>query len=307
MISARRILGIIVMIAAVLGVAISIVGIAVGHKTMDRVGDRLDAGLATAIGTFDNLEQTLQLSRDIVDQVVASMATLEQTALDASEAINAMRPMVTGAADLVTGDVADALESVQQTVARLVDLATTIDETLTAVSEFTIEEEILGVPIKIDPGIEYDPDGALSPAMASIADSLVGIPEKLRALSGDAEAADENLELISQDLALIAGDVKEMRGGLAELPSLIDGFQDNVASARDQIQSIKTDLRDSWKFIKTGMVVFFVWLGLTQIAPFLWGLEMVRVPRSEGPTDGSQGTVVEDIATSENATEGTES
>lgn len=284
----RRILGIVIMITAVLGVAISVVGIVVGRNAMDRIGDRLDAGLTTASDTLTNLEQTLDLSQDIVDQVVASLETLEQTALDAAKAIKDTQPMITSVAGLVTVDVAGAIERVQETVAPLVDLAETIDQALTALSEFKIEQSILGVPIVIDPGIEYDPDVPLPRTVNGIADSLAGVPEKLRALSGDVETADGNLEVISQDLALISEDIGEIKTSLAELPPLIDGFQANVASAKAQIEDIQTDLRDSWQLIKTGMIIFFIWLGLTQIAPFVRGYEMFAGRRYVGEQQGEK-------------------
>jgi len=272
----RRLLGLVIIITALLGVGLSVAGIVLGHEALDRVGDRLDAGLDATSSTLDNLEQTLELSKDIVDQVVASMVTLEQAALDASKAIDDTRPMITDVSGLVTGDVADGLESVQETLAPVVDVAETVDDALRALSQFKIEQEILGVPIKIDPGIEYDPDVSLPRAVNGISDSLEGIPEKLRAMSGGVKAADENLEVIGEDLVLISGDIGEIRSSLAELPELIDGFQEDVINARAQVQDIQADLKDSWQLIKTGLIVFFVWLGLTQIAPLIWGVEMLR-------------------------------
>jgi ABC-type transporter Mla subunit MlaD len=238
------------------------------------VGDQLDFGLTTASSTLDNIKQTLLLFKDAINQVTASMETLEQTALHASKAVNDTRPLVTGAGEIVTTDVADAIENVQNTVAPRVDLAKTIDEAMTALSEFKIEQTILGFPLNFDLGIEYEPQVSLPQAVTDIAGSLAGMPEKLRALSGDIEAADENLGIISQDLEMISNDINAINASLAEIPGLLDSFVDNVNSAQIQIDSIRADLEDNWQLIKTGVVVLFIWLGLTQIAPFLWGYEM---------------------------------
>lgn len=286
----RRILGLIIIATAILGVVISILGIVAGRRTMDRLGDELDAGLTAATETLDNLDSTLELSQAAVETAIASMDTLEQTALDASKAISDTRPLITGVSELVTGDVADALESVQQTIVPLVDLSATIDQALTALSQFKIEREILGVPITVDPGVEYDPDVSLPEAVNAIADSLVGIPERLRALEGDVENADGNLGAIGQDLALIAGNVGEIKTSLAELPVLIDGFQTNVSVAKAQIEAIQTGLSSNWQLIKTGMIVFFIWLGLTQIAPLMWGYDML----TERPVEEAEQLAVED-------------
>jgi uncharacterized phage infection (PIP) family protein YhgE len=272
----RRILGLLIICTALLGVALSIVGIVVGPGAVDRVGDQLDAGLVTAGGTLNNLEQTLELSKSIVDQVMASMNTLERTALYASQAIDETRPLIAGVGQLVRGDIADAIESAHEAVAPLVDLAGTIDEILTTLSEFKIEQSILGIDLSFDLGIEYDPEVSLPRAVNAIADSLAGVPEKLRALSDDIEGADENLGTISEDLALMASDIREISASLAELPPLIDSFQANVISAEIQLNEIQTDLRSSWRLIEAGVFVLFVWLGLTQVAPLLWGYEMCK-------------------------------
>ncbi len=289
----RRILGLIIIATAILGVVISVVGVVVGRRVLERVGDELDAGLTTSVETLDNLENTLELSQSTVEAVIASMDTLEQAALDASEAIDDTRPLITGIGDLVTIDVADALESVQQTLAGLADLAATIDRTLIALSQFRVEQEILGVPITVDPGIEYDPDIPLPEAVNAISDSLVGIPERLRALSGEIEASDSNLETIGQDLALISGDISEMRTSLEALPPLVDGFQDNVTVAKAQIIDIQSDLNSNWRLIRTGLVIFFIWLGLTQIAPLVRGYEMYS---QQSPTEAPAQAGGEDAA-----------
>jgi hypothetical protein len=270
----RRILGLIIILTAILGVVISVAGVVAGRRALERLGDELDAGLTTAVETLDNLENTLELSQSTVEAVIGSMDTLEQTALDASEAIDDTRPLITGASELVTVDVADALESVQQTISGLVGLAATIDRTLMALSQFRVEEDVLGVPITIDPGIEYDPDIPLPEAVNAISDSLAGIPEKLRAFSGEIAISDSNLETIGQDLALISGDIQEMKTSLEALPPLISSFQDNVAVANAQVVDIQSELSSNWRLIRTGLVIFFIWLGLTQIAPLVRGYEM---------------------------------
>jgi methyl-accepting chemotaxis protein len=272
--NARRIVGFIIMLTAVVGVILSVAGIFVGRDAIDRLGDQLDNGLTTTSETLDNLTKTLELTQDTLNQVSDSMDTLEQAALNVSRAMDDTRPMVKEIGQIVTGDVADAIESVQAAIGPLVDLTTTIDQVLKTLSEFKIEQTILGIPIAFDLGIEYDPDASLPDTVQSIADSIAGIPETLRDLSTSIETADRNLGVISTDLALIAGDVSEIKTSLSELPDLVDGFLGNVDSAQKQVQDIQTKLRDSWQLIKSGLLVFLVWLGLTQIAPFLWGYEM---------------------------------
>jgi ABC-type transporter Mla subunit MlaD len=279
---ARRILGFIIVLTALLGVILSIGGILVGRDVVDRVAAELDTGLLTASETLDNLDRTLQLTKDAVDQVAASLDTLEAALQNASKALDETRPMVKGVGEIVTGDVADSLISLQNTVDPLVSLSATIDTVLKGLSDFAVDQTILGIPVKFDLGIDYSPEASLPDTVQAIGDSIEGLPEALRVLSHDVETADENLGIISQDLARISKDLRTMKASLEDLPELIDGFSQNVESAQRQIQSIQAKLSDAIELFKTGLLVFFVWLGFTQIAPLLLGYELMTGSRPDG-------------------------
>jgi len=278
--NSRRILGIIIVLTALLGVILSVGGIVVGRDIVDRVATELDTGLVTAGDTLDNLDQTLQLTNDIVNQVVVSLDTLEDALFNASKALEETRPMIKDVGGIVTGDVANALESLQNTIDPLVSLSATIDTVLKGLSEFAVEQTILGIPVAFDLGIDYSPETSLPDTVQAIGDSIEGLPESLRVLTQGVEIADENLGIISQDLASISSDLSEMKASLGELPDLVDSFSDNVDSAQRQIQSIQSTLSDAIKLFKTGMVIFFVWLGFTQIVPLLWGYEFIAERRT---------------------------
>jgi ABC-type transporter Mla subunit MlaD len=273
--SSRRILGVVIALTAALGVILSVGGVVVGRDVVDRVAVELDTGLTTATDTVDNLDRTVRLTSDVIDQVVASLDTVEDALSNASKALQETRPMVKDVGGIVTGDVADALESVQNTVDPLVSLSTTIDTVLRGLSDFAVEETILGIPVTFDLGIEYDPEVSLPDTVQAIGDSIEGLPESLRVLSEDVENADANLGTISQDLTAISSDLGEIRNSMGELPDLVDGFSENVDSAQEQIQSVQSRLSDAIQLVKTATVIFFVWLGLTQIAPLSWGYELI--------------------------------
>lgn len=280
--NARRIFGIIIVLTALLGVILSVGGIVAGRDAVDRVAVELDAGLVTASDTLDNLEQTLQLTNDILDQMIASLDTLEDALFNASTALEETRPMIKDVGEIVTGDVADTLETLQDSIDPLVSLSATIDTVLRGLSEFAVEQTIVGIPIAFDLGIEYSPEMSLPDTVQAIGDSIADLPESLRVLSQGVETTDENLGIISQDLASISSDLSEIEASLGELPDLVDSFSDNVDSAQGQIQSIQSKLSDAMELFKTGMVIFFVWLGFTQIAPLLWGYELITGRRSGG-------------------------
>jgi ABC-type transporter Mla subunit MlaD len=230
------------------------------------------------------------LTNDVIDQVVASLDTLEDALSNASKALQETRPMVKKVGEIVTGDVADSLESLQNAVDPLVSLSATIDTVLRKLSDFAVEQTILGIPVAFDLGIEYSPEASLPDTVQAIGDSVEGLPETLRVLSQDVDNADANLGVISKDLTSISSDLGEIRNSLGELPDLVDGFSDNVESAQEQIQSVQSKMSDAIDLVKTAMVIFFVWLGLTQIAPLSWGYGLIVGHRAgkEVATDQSE-------------------
>jgi X-X-X-Leu-X-X-Gly heptad repeat protein len=272
----RRVLGIIMLIIGLVGIVLSVAGARSGYRLIDEMSANLDSNLQLTIHSLQTVNQSLQLTRTTVQQISDGLGTMETTASHAATSLDETRPMLRQISQITSGDLADGLETLQDGMPDLIEVAATIDETLTTLSRFRIDRTILGIPLRYDLGINYNPEQPFAESVEEIGTSIEGLPEELRSLESYFEDTDGNVATISDDLATIAGDVATIRDGLDGLHPLLDEFSATITEFGDATRQTRTTAQVQLETFRTVWMFVMVWLGLTQIAPLYLGYELVR-------------------------------
>ncbi|MDX1664496.1 MAG: hypothetical protein R3272_11940 [Candidatus Promineifilaceae bacterium] len=264
----RRILGFVMILIGLSGIVLSIVGIIYGNALMEQIGDGLEANLTLTIDSLDTIRESLILSKSTVASVTTGMEAVELTAADASTAIENLRPLLSQTNVIVSQEIPQSVEAFQDTMPQLVEVATSIDETLTVLSSI----RILGLSL----GVDYQPEVPLGESVQAMGASLEGLPEDLRALEGSIEVTNENLQLISTDIELIAETLDTINTNFAQFGPLLDDYIVLVTEVRDNTSQSRQLLAEQIYFGRIVLTVLMTWLGLTQVAPLYLGWELVN-------------------------------
>jgi hypothetical protein len=268
----KRILGVIIILTAVLGIGVCVGLMIVGPQTFDRVAGDVDAGLATASSTLDTVSGTLELAQVTSIQLSTGLKTAELSVYSTARTISETRPLITGTGQILTDDLANSIDSVQATIPTLSRLAGQVDKTLALLSQ----TQILGFSL----GIDYNPAEPMDKSVDAIGKSFNGIPARLRGMSGSINAANLNLSAMSTNLSTIGADLHEINTSLARYPDLFGKYLDSAYAARQRLQALQTELHNDLQIMKTGLLVFLIWLGLVQLAPLYIGIELLFRPGS---------------------------
>ena len=143
------------------------------------------------------------------------------------------------------------------------------------------QAQILGFGL----GIEYNPDEPMDQSIDAIGKSFDGIPERLRGMSGSIKTANSNLSVMSTNLVMIGSDLHEINASLAKYPDLFNKYLESAVTARQRLQALQVELHNDVQYIKTGLIVFLIWLGFAQLAPLYLGIELVFKPSSRKAHD----------------------
>ncbi len=272
----KRLLGIIMMVIGLVGVAVSILGGMGTRQVVDDIAAGIDNSLALVSASLDTINDTFLLTRQLVGQATETLDTVNESATNLSQTINQTRPLIDQVGDISAGTVPDGIESVQAAIPNIAEVAATIDTTMRLLSDFQVNQRILGVPIRFDLGIQYDPSVPFDETILAMGDSLEGLPAQLRSLRIYLNVTNNNLQTISDDVRQIAGDLKTINKSVAEVQPLLDDYITIVTEVNDNIRVSRANLTDQFEDIKTGLLVFFIWLGLAQAAPLYLGFELLR-------------------------------
>ena len=271
----RRLLGIFLLAVGVIGIALSVAGIIVGRQLVDAIGAGIQSNLQLTSQSLETVEETLLLAKTTISDVNSGLETVETTTTDLGRTINETRPLIDQVNQVASRDVPNSIEAVQTALPNMVEVAGIIDDTLTTLNNFRIDENILGLPIQYDLGINYNPDVPFDDSVLAMGESLEGLPETLRSLQIYMNVTNNNLQTISLGLNRVARDLNTINGRIAAVDPLLNEYIRIVNETRDNTRLIRAQLDEQLQMARLIVTIVMVWLGLAQVAPLYLGWELL--------------------------------
>ncbi|WP_420642858.1 hypothetical protein [Candidatus Leptofilum sp.] len=271
----RRFMGILLLIIALGGIVFSFIGARLGHQLVDRVAASFTQTLAQTSDSLDIVSETLLLAKSSIADVNTVVNTAGTTAENLAETVSDTRPLLGQIAVVASDQVPNNLETIQEAFPSLEQVAGVIDRTLVTLNSFRIDEEIFGLNIEYDLGIDYEPEIPFDQSVRELSEGLEGIPESLRAMEAYITVTSDNLETVSQDIKTLADDLETVNGRINEFDPILDEYLVMVTDINDSTRQMRAQIREESDRAKNGITVGMVWLALTQIAPLYLGWELV--------------------------------
>jgi len=277
----KRILGILMLLIALIGVILSIVGTYVAWSMVDSLGEGIDTTLELTSDGLDTVAQSLLLTKATVEDVTGSVATVQITTGNLSTTISDTRPLINQVTLVATEDVPNSIQAVQETMPNVAAVAGSIDDALETLSAFQFSQSFLGVNIGFDLGIEYAPEEPFEDSITQVGDSLDGVPDRLRGLEPFLATTNENMRIISENVETLAADLGDINENIENIQPLLDDYLELVYRTNDLIGQTRRGLEDQLRPIKIVIMVLFIWIGLTQVAPLYLGWELFSGSRND--------------------------
>lgn len=271
----RRLIGILLLIIALGGVAFSVVGARLGHQLVDRVTANFTQTLLQTTESLEIVSDTLVLAKISIADVNAVVTTAETTAENLADTVSDTRPLLSQIAVVASEQVPNNLETIQEAFPSLEQVAGVIDRTLVTLNSFRIDEEIFGFNIQYDLGIDYEPEIPFDQSVRELSEGLEGIPESLRAMEAYITITSDNLETVSQDIKTLADDLETVNGRLTEFDPILDEYLVLITNINDSSRQMRAQIEEEAVNVKNGITFGMIWLALTQIAPLYLGWELV--------------------------------
>ena len=271
----RRLLGVVMLVIGVGGIVLAIIGARLGHSLVDRIATNFDQTLQLTSQSLDTVSETLALAKSSITDVNTVMETAESTADDLAQTVTDTRPLLGQISDVASTQVPDSLETIQQAFPSLEQVAGVIDSTLTTLNNFRIDENILGLNLKYDLGIDYDPEVPFDQSVKELGEGLEGLPESLRTIEIYINVANNNLQTVSQDIRNLADDLETVNGRINELDPILDEYLRLITTTNDRTRQLRGQITDEVQSVKKGITFALVWLAISQVAPLYLGWELV--------------------------------
>ena len=259
-----RITGLVLIIAAVMGLGLSLAGLILLGSFSGRISTNLMSTLeyldrALAI-TSDGLE-TAESSLQAADSALVSLVS---TLDGVNVSLQGMDPTLTALSTLLGKDLPGTIEATQDSLDSAQTSAKNIDNVLTSLSRIPF----LGTLV-------YNPDVPLNETLGDISDSLDAIPRSLRDAKSGLDTADRNLATITSDLGNVTQSTDQIDLSIADALLVIDEYQTLVSDMQTRTKDLRQKLPGQLRLATLAAALLLIWLAITQIGLLAQGVEFL--------------------------------
>ena len=274
-----RIVGIALIVAGLGGMVFAIGGLFVLVQVEKNI-------LSAAQEQVGLMSQALSATRDGLDiadaslvQAVSTVKTLESTVAGIGTTVGSSVPAVDSVSTLVGVQLPVTIETTQQTLESVAASAKTVDDLLAVMSAVPL----LGVS-------EYNPDVPLSQGFQDVAASLEGIPDSLRSTQEQLDTTSQNLVGLEGSFDTMASDIGQIATSIGSAQSVLEQYKGVVGQLQSSMSWIGGALPSWVNWLRLGLSLLLVWLGVAQFALITQGWELVGRSRHKRPIEAPAAT-----------------
>jgi len=280
---ARKVIGYIFIVAAILGLIFSLAGIGLVWVVKAPLTANLISTLDLIDTTLDATSSGLTVIDDTLTKTISDLSSIENTVQTAGKGIDDSVPLVESLSTLLSDNIPQAISATQTGLTTLQDAAGTFESTLQLVTSIPF------LPIE-----GYDPDVSFSDALEDVSQSLDAIPQSLSEMEGTLSSTEGNLVMMGAQINIIARNISELKDSFYEIQLVFDQYQEVISEAQTKLGSFRDSLQTGIIVTAWIFTIIFVWLGIAQLGLLTQGLERVDL-RSANSTQIMEDSSGEEI------------
>ena len=259
----NKIVGILLILAAILGMLLSIAGAIQLWRTAQHTEERLLKTTDLAGEALETTSGLLDVLGDMLQQVEASFSLIEASLGDTGLALENTAGITDSIGVLMGEDMVAVLNETQTALSSTKQTARLIDSTLKIVS---------AIPLI---GAKYAPDVPLETTIEQVSKSLDPVPDALEEIESGLQTASTDLAIVKKDLDAMEEVVGNMKTNIGETVVLVETYQQNLSDLQDDFKLFEEKLPGRLKVFNIAALAFFIWLFISQLGLLTQGLELV--------------------------------
>jgi len=274
----RRFFGVLLIIAAIVGLLFSIVSLVVIWRVEPQATASLQNSLTLLGQTLETTAQGLEITQQTLKGAVGSIQALQGTVETTARTVQSSGPMLDMISNMVKEDLPQTISATQQSLQSAADSAKVIDTVLGTLSS---------IPF-IGSSVGYTPEVPLYMSLEKVVDSIAELPNRLIEMGDSLAQTTGNLSSFESDLSLMASSIDTIETSVAQYEKVIGGYQAQIDSLNSQIMALSANLPSIMRTLALGLSVFLAWMAIAQIGLFAQGWEMVTqkdARKEEAPTE----------------------
>jgi hypothetical protein len=279
----RKFIGLLLLIAAVIGLIFSILGIAFLWRIQGNIATNIQSSVDLLSQTLQTTSQGLDVTYSALDSTVSTIRSLESTVETIAVTVKSSTPLVDEIRILMDVDLPNTITATQESLNSAAKSAKVIDSLLSTFSSLPL----------IGASLKYDPQVPLSESLSSVADSLSSLPVSFKSMQTDLVTTTTNMVTFESDLTVMAKSIGEIETSVGQYHAVIVGYQKSLDGLRLQLDLVHTNIPTIVRFLLIALTIFLGWMAIANLGILTQGWELL--------TEGSMHKEVQEAIAENNA------
>lgn len=273
----RRVLGISVMIAGILGLLLALAGLAGVWIIKPTITKAVDSTVTTLTSAIDTSTNAMGIAGDTLTAAVTSVEALSDMLANTAATVEDTQPVITQL-NAVIGEVLPAsIESASQSLQTAQQAAGVLDDTIKSLDTFRMllsATPLLGSMVQT--GETYNPEVPLADSLGDLADELLDLPDTFSEMAENIDKTDDNLVTIQDNLTTMSTSIGQIATSLSDYQAMVEQSQSSLTNVKNMLTGLQTNQGKIFNGAAIVFSLFFLWLLVAQIVIFSQGWELYQ-------------------------------
>lgn len=274
----RRILGVLVMCAGVLGLLLSLAGVVFVWMVKPTVASSIDATITTLATSIRTSKKAIEITEQALQATIDSVDALSTMLSATAASVQDTQPMLDQITTFLGVNLPETMESATGSLRTAQQGAEVLDSAISSLNTF--RTLLSGAPLigsfVEQPDQPYNPEKPLAESLGELAANLEGLPDIFTQMSEDLDKADDNLLAVQESLATMSESVSLIAGSLGEYEAMVAQSQTSMDNLLAMLENIQANLATILNTAAILLSLFFLWLLAAQVVIFSQGWELFR-------------------------------
>lgn len=267
----NRVVGFLLVLAALLGLTISLAGLRTVWMVKPTLSKGIVDGVGLVVSSLETTGQGLEVTQQALASSVESISDMQSTLEATADTMSSLQPLLDEIQKLMAEEIPDTVAAAQQALATAQQSAGVIE---------TVLHTISAIPLV---GIPYAPEVSLQEALGEVVKSMEGLPDKLHDIQDELEKTGDDLEVMQADLETVAAAVEEIESSMAQYKKVIEDYKASLDLLKDRLDTIVKNAPQIIDALGWALTAFLAWMAIANLGLLTQGWELLtrKLPPKE--------------------------
>lgn len=286
----RRILGLFVMVAGLIGLLLSLAGVAGLWFARPVLINSINSTIATLNSSVETSQKTMELTNQALGATVDSVDALSVMLNTTAGTLEDTKPVLIQMNIVMGEQLPSTLQSTINSLNASQEAATSLESAIKSLDTFRTMMGAAPLLSAFFPSSQkdYNPEKPLADSLGEVADSLNEMPDTFIEMAANMDKADNNLDAIQSNLTTMSDSVALISDSLREYQTMLGQSQSSVDSLKGMLASAQNNLDRYMNGVTVVLYLLLFWMLAAQVVIFSQGWELFQgtVSRMEsGPVE----------------------